>query len=166
MIKFEKLVGKWKKFLQLMKSVLFGETFSINPDSFHQKGDYLYLHVGKYIPADKNNGQEVIEKEYYREGNIFKDAYAFLNNPEEVCYIPELSDAKYTRNDFLRICNGQVSFAEELFDQVDWQHPETVYEDFFINGEWGQCHYCNMLYHDNYDSVEECPHCGKRIFST
>ena len=60
------------------------------------------LLIGSYSP--ENEGKpEIIDRDYYRQGWIFKDEDAFQNRPDDVCYIPELSDEKYTRNDILKI---------------------------------------------------------------
>lgn len=56
-----------------------------------------YLVVGKYTPEDvENDMPEVIEREYYGQGMIFKDEEAYKEHPEQVCYVPELSDSIYT----------------------------------------------------------------------
>ena len=54
------------------------------------------LKVGNYTPK---TGE--IEREGYGQGYIFKDEDAFLNRPDDVCYIAELSDETYTKNDIL-----------------------------------------------------------------
>ena len=47
--------------------------------------------IGSYSP--ENGGKpEIIDRDYYRQGWIFKDEDAFQNRPDDVCYIPELSD--------------------------------------------------------------------------
>jgi hypothetical protein len=71
-----------------------------------------------------------IEKEFWGQGYIFKDYDAYANEPNKVCYVPELSDTVYTRNNFVEICKGNEAEAYFLFDMVDWQHPETEYEEF------------------------------------
>tara|TARA_R100001163_G_C4906842_1_gene92926 strand:- start:271 stop:498 length:228 start_codon:yes stop_codon:yes gene_type:complete len=64
-------------------------------------------------------------------GYCFKDRKAF-NNKKGICYIPELSDQKYTYSDFLRIANSNKTLAQNLFDIVDWQHPETLLDEWSI----------------------------------
>ena len=64
-------------------------------------------------------------------GYCFKDRQAF-NNKKGICYIPELSDQKYTYLDFLRIANNNKTLAQNLFDIVDWQHPETLLDEWSI----------------------------------
>ena len=70
----------------------------------------------------------------------------------------ELSDATYTHNDFLTLCNNQEELARLCFDSVDWQHPETWLEEQSIYGEWIECAGCKKFY----DAVENtvCPYCG------
>ena len=43
-----------------------------------------FLKIGSYTSK--------LMREYYRQGWIFKDEEAFLNRPDAVCYVPELSD--------------------------------------------------------------------------
>ena len=67
------------------------------------------------------------------QGMIFKSGEAF-NKKKGVCYIPELSDEKYTHKDFLRIADGNEKLAQTLFSIVDWQHPETLMEEWSNDG--------------------------------
>ena len=83
-----------------------------------------YLKVGTYVPETEDK-EAVIQRDYYRQGWIFKDEEAFLSHADQVCYVPELSDGGYTRQDFMDLCNGQEDFAAECFRAVDWQCPET-----------------------------------------
>lgn len=70
------------------------------------------LLIGSYSP--ENEGKpEIIDRDYYRQGWIFKDEDAFQNRPDDVCYIPELSDEKYTRNDILKILAGDEELAKQ-----------------------------------------------------
>ena len=51
-----------------------------------------YVKVGSFKPADEMNEKgAVIERDFYRQGNIFKDEEAYLDkeHPDKVCYIPE-----------------------------------------------------------------------------
>lgn len=42
-----------------------------------------YLKIGEYIPADEEKGTpEVISRDYYRQGWIFKDEEAYLDEEE------------------------------------------------------------------------------------
>ena len=91
------------------------------------------LLVGSYSP-ERGNEPEKIDRDYYRQGWIFKDEDAFQNRPDDVCYIPELSDEKYTRNDILKILAGDEELAKTMFKELDWQHPESLLEDWKANG--------------------------------
>lgn len=80
----------------------------------------------------------VITKEYDTQWWIYKDREAF-DKKEGICYIPEFSHdleeweeetihngTTYTYQDFLYICDWNHDQAQELFDFVDRQHPETL----------------------------------------
>ena len=72
----------------------------------------LPLLIGSYSP-ENGSKPEIIDRDYYRQGWIFKDEDAFQNRPDDVCYIPELSDEKYTRNDILKILAGDEETGED-----------------------------------------------------
>ena len=107
-----------------------------------------YLLVGGYTPPDKNGKAEVIQREFYGQGMIFKSDEAFYDteHPDRVCYIPELSDTKYTRNSILLECNSQTDLAEEVYEAVDWQHISSLLEDWFRNGELDTCKECGKMF--------------------
>lgn len=77
---------------------------------------------------EDNDGEYIIHREFYRQGMIFKDEEAYKFHKDQPCYSPELSDSVYTGNDFLELCNCQQDLADELFEGVDWQHPESLKE--------------------------------------
>ena len=105
-----------------------------------------------------------IERKFWGQGNIFKSWDAYHNRPKAPCYVPELSDSVYTAEDFLHICNDQKEFADELFDGVDWQHPESLLEDWQRNNEWVNCPKCGKLV-DFGDGTNDkkCPSCGAEV---
>ena len=70
-----------------------------------------------------------LEREYFRQGYIYKNPNAYHNDKSAVCYVPELSDSAYTGQDFLDMCNGQPEIADQVFDAVDWQHPESYLDE-------------------------------------
>lgn len=78
-----------------------------------------------------------LQREFFGQGWVFKDWDAFQNYPDAPCYVPELHDAVYTRNDLTALCNGQEEMAEELFDQLDWQSPSTLMDEWERTGETG-----------------------------
>lgn len=96
-----------------------------------------YLKIGSYTPPDENGNGEKMDRKYYRQGYIFKDEEAFYDtkHPDKVCYIPETSDTKYTRNTILRECNYQTKLAEEVFEALDWQHISSLLENWNDNGK-------------------------------
>ena len=111
---------------------------------------------------DINNKEygDYFERDYYCQGFIFKDEEAFLHSLKRICYVPELSDARYNREAFMKICNEQENFTRECFYAVDWQHPETWVEEQYLNNEWGWCNHCRMIY-DMFGDIRPCPKCGK-----
>ena len=64
-----------------------------------------------------------------------KELNLFLSKSKEVCYIPEAEDSEYTWFDFVHIAKGNEELARIIFDLCDWQHPETVFEELFMEGE-------------------------------
>ena len=117
-----------------------------------------YLKIGSYTPETEDQ-EAVIDREYYRQGWIFKDEEAFLHHPERVCYVPELSDEGYTRQDFLAMCNGQEELAEFLFEMVDWQSPETLKSELLATYEIDFCPVCKKYYFMQGEQIP-CPICG------
>lgn len=117
------------------------------------------------VGSIEDDGEDyVIHREFYGQGMIFKDEDAYRNHKDQPCYAPETSDAVYTGNDFLEMCNCQEEFADELFEEVDWQHPETLMEDWFVNNEWVRCEKCGRLinYGDGCNN-KKCPSCGWEV---
>lgn len=100
---------------------------------------------------------EYLQREWFRQGMIFKDEEAFKSG-EGVCYVPELTDTLYDREAFLAMANGQEEIAEMIFDAVDWQHPETYLDEQYVNGELDVCKNCGKIF-ESYDT-KKCPHCG------
>lgn len=98
-------------------------------DEQRKKYPTQYIQVGKYIPATAETVAQV-DRDYYRQGWIFKDEEAFLHDQDQVCYVPELSDEAYTRRDFLRICGDDEELAKICFYDVDWQTPETWMDEY------------------------------------
>lgn len=101
--------------------------------------------------ADENG--DIVKLE---QGYIYKNPNAYHNDKAAVCYVPELSDLLYTGQDFLDICNGQLDIADQVFDSVDWQHPESYLdeqdEDELRKCKCGKWYWCYGL--------DRCPYCG------
>lgn len=121
------------------------------------------LKVGKLIKDEKGNVIR-IEKEFYGQGYVFKDEDAYRNRENDTCYVAEGSDNRYSANDILKICEGRQDLADELFDELDWQHPESQLEDWIVNGEIVKCEKCGHLI-DYGDGTGEknCPKCGWEV---
>jgi len=114
--------------------------------------------VGKILPSGK------IEKEYFGQGFVYKNFDAFNNKTDEICYVSEhdsdvISEGvghKY--KDFVRIgqefidsdedvkayCKREnvsaEGIAEQLFEMVDWQSPETLICDWENSGAYTDEH--------------------------
>ncbi len=116
------------------------------------------LLVGEYSSGKKGE-PPTIHRGMYGEGMIFKDEDAFLHTMDQTCYVPELSNICYSRRDFLRICNGQVEFAEQCFYALDWKALETFVEEMFTEAEWAMCPRCQQLYRMD-GTPCACPLCG------
>ena len=117
-----------------------------------------YERIGKCVVNEDGEIVE-LEKEYYRQGWIFKDESAFYHESPKPCYVPEEEEERfYTREDFLALCNGQEDIAEMIFDEVDWQHPETYFDEQFRCGELDLCGSCGKIFMSY--GVDRCPYCG------
>ena len=114
--------------------------------------------VGSCVYKD---GKWKIDRQWYGQGMVFKSWEAYHERPDDPCYVPEGTDSVYSAADFLQMCNGQKEFADELFEGVDWQHPETLLEDWEVNVEWERCERCGTLIDMGNEAVERCPKCGK-----
>ena len=124
--------------------------------------------VGGYMSFDSEHFELVQvgtleKKSWYGQGMIYKNWEAYDTDPAAVCYIPEMSNTKYTREDFVRLCGGNEELAREIFLEVDWQHPESLIEDWKVNGELGECKQCGWLF-ECYGETKcpnwKCPNCG------
>ena len=115
------------------------------------------MKIGSYTPETEDQ-EAVIDRGYYRQGWIIKDEEAFRLHPEQVCYVPELSNEGYTRQDFLAMCNGQEELAEFLFEMVDWQSPETLKSELLATYEIDFCPVCKKYYFMQGEQIP-CPIC-------
>ena len=105
----------------------------------------------------------VIYKEYVDNGPcfgyIFKDEDAFRNSQDAPCYVPEYGEEAYTRKNLIDLCGGSEKVAEELFDSLFWQFPETLLDEWEANGEIEWCDE-KSTYYMSY-GLTECPLCGE-----
>ncbi|TSC54110.1 MAG: Uncharacterized protein LiPW30_766 [Parcubacteria group bacterium LiPW_30] len=78
--------------------------------------------IGQKLP----NG--TYQKDFYRQGFVYKN-FGNFQNQSGVCYVPELSETEYTYQDFLEMSGGNAEVAKDIFETVDWQHPETYLQE-------------------------------------
>lgn len=101
-------------------------------------------------------GEIIIHRAPYGQGYVYKNWKAYQSG-KGICYVPELSDTTYDRNDFVQLCNGQYDIAQEVFESVDWQHPETYLDELFRDEEIDICESCGKWFWSY--GLTECPHC-------
>jgi len=106
---------------------------------------------------EKTGKNITVHRAPYNQGFIYKSWEAFYKG-KGICYVPELSDSLYTKQDFMDLCNGQEEIAQRIFEDVDWQHPETYIEEEFMEGELDECESCKKWYFAY--NVTTCPYCG------
>jgi hypothetical protein len=85
-------------------------------------------------------------KAFAGQGDFYLDYDAFVNKTDEVCYIPELFDTHYTYIDFIKIAKNNEELAWYLFNTVNWQSPETLFNDLVIDDEIDEDG--NFIYHN------------------
>ena len=54
---------------------------------------------------------------------------------EKLCKTISSVSVGYTHRDFLNLCNNQEEVASVVFDTVDWQYPETYFDEMFTTYE-------------------------------
>lgn len=109
-----------------------------------------FIKIGKIL----ENGE--IVKGATNQGLVFKDEEAFVNK-KGICYIPELNDTEYTYKDFIDMTNDET-LAKALFDNIDWQSPGTLLNDWIQDEEACICSNCNKGYLSY--NIDNCPHCN------
>lgn len=53
---------------------------------------------------------------------------------EGVCYVSEAGD-EFSFQDLLIYCNGNLDLVQNLYDLVEWQHPTTLLDEWYMEGE-------------------------------
>ncbi len=101
------------------------------------------IEIGKRIETSEGVAYEL---EYGGEGNIYKNEDAFLNRPDEVCYVPEYAaegcegwrvpqnEDCFTHNTLLALCKGNEEVCWDLFYSLEWTFPTTLLEEWETNG--------------------------------
>ena len=102
------------------------------------------IEIGKRIETPKGVSYEL---EYSGEGYIYKNEDAFLNRPDDVCYVPEYAaedregwrvpqnkDCCFTHNSLLALCKGNEEVCQDLFYSLEWTYPATLLDEWDSNG--------------------------------
>lgn len=97
------------------------------------------------------NKQHTMPREWIGQGYGYKAKWN-PDSPTDIIYIPEygyedtlydedevagdmvLRENAYSYEDFMRICDGNEKKAHALFDNVDWQTPDSVLDEEWF--EW------------------------------
>lgn len=83
--------------------------------------------MDEYLPEDTVNGY------------CYKNREAYHNDWDAVCYTPEYGykvdgtpdeRCMYTHNRLLAMCDGDHRLCDDIFEELDWQFPETLYEEY------------------------------------
>ena len=97
------------------------------------------------------NETKSMPQDWIGQGYGYKADFDWDNgNPDDIFYIPEFAyeegesgnsipvvprGSAYSKNDFLRLANGNDAGALELFEWVDWQFPESARDEGFFEDE-------------------------------
>lgn len=105
-------------------------SYLVLEDFYEQNKNNTHTKIGMLIYDDNNNPIGII-KDNTQQGEVFKDQEAYETSLDKICYISEYGDLEsfYTKQGFLDITNGNQRQADILFDMVDWQFPESLYEE-------------------------------------
>ena len=68
------------------------------------------------------------------QGRVYKSEVAFKYFWDATCYLSESEiesgeSEGYSYRDFLELCEGDKTLTQDIFHEVDWQHPSTLYRD-------------------------------------
>lgn len=154
--KFYKKVDKKIELDKPEKKVMNKVEESAEPVKLLTKEELLSLIAEGNLPAEfepDDIGQGV----GYKADVLFDDV-----TDDTVIYIPEYGytdepipmpteDGIYTKADFIRICDGDKELAEELFGDVDWQFPESLYNEWMDAKNESVCSKLNRQMHETVD---------------
>jgi hypothetical protein len=114
----------------------------------------------------------VPKKEYYNygeEAGIFIDEIAFTCFRHLVCYIPDNGEEESsgdwcTYQDFLDIAEGDTKRAKHLFDEVTWEHPSTLYDQWKGHGTLDEKDDEKIIYsYTGFGDFVRCNNCIKTM---
>lgn len=92
---------------------------------------YEMSSIGHFYGYDEY-GEPIFERGASIQGSVYKNVWAYCNREDYPCYIPELHDTVYTFKDFL-LLDEIEAICDEIFEGVDWQSPEILYEEIYDN---------------------------------
>lgn len=91
------------------------------------------------------------ENEEQNAGELF-EFHAKASVANQVTDNPYMTTADtgvtYTKQDFLNICDGNEVWAYELFQMVDWQSPETLFDEWLNDEEFCADYYVWCAEHE------------------
>lgn len=112
----------------------------------------------RYGDIVEEDGRLLVADDFTAQGHVYKDPLAFAMRGDVVAYIPEAAfeglprdeegrvalaeidpDEVYTYDEILEAAHGSREMAELIFEQLDWQHPSTVYDeamDMTLSEDW------------------------------
>jgi hypothetical protein len=116
--------------------------YSIIHDYFRHQNELEKMRFVGEITFSEDKPQP--KKAYYNYGetvDIFIDEIAFRYFHHLTCYIPDNGEENNpedgcTYNDFIEITKGNTEIARHLFDEVTWEYPSTLYEQWASSGTW------------------------------
>lgn len=92
-------------------------------------GQECLIYKGKFLPGIMGDDICYIPDVFLNEIPI--------NRPVSEDEIDDIVESCYTTNDFLNACDGHEKLARNLFNYVDWQHPNI---DDFLEG-YSRCQF-------------------------
>ena len=100
---------------------------------------------------------DIVGRSWSGQRRVYKNPEAFYHAPSELCYVPEDLAGAYTANGFFELSLEQPEIAEEMFQSVEWEHPETWLDEQFRMGELAICPVCGHICQSYVGLM--CPYC-------
>ena len=106
-------------------------------------------YVGEYVHLGCNDGVIYKNEKAFEssDGVCYIPEYDFVNSEqnagelfefsakqavaEDILNNPYVANSGYTREDFIKLVDGTKYSDAELFDNCEWQHPETLLDEWF-----------------------------------
>lgn len=117
-----------------------------NPEDISHLSSEMILDVPEHV-KDEDELEEFIEDELSNQSGFChagweraeilkpeKTPTPDFNDSKTIIYEPENSDEGYTGKMFLDLCGGNENIAQRLYDNCEWQAPETILDEWKNNG--------------------------------